>query len=204
MDLVCKNVIKHSWQRKGADVMKKVLAVILLMVVLSLGANLAMADPDPAFDAATALVTVTVDEIIEWEDANNLGDFDTIAITPNITAQADTPEASQSLVLYTNCTVNITADNTGPALLTHDGPSLDTLVTKYKLDYDFEADGTDTWGVEAGWAEHDVFLAGGSAVKHETLDGAVAVTLSARASNAAGTLADAGNYTATQTLTATF
>ena len=186
----------------------KVLTVVLLMVVLSLGANLAMAAPDPAFDAATAVVTCTVDEIIEWEDANNLGDFDTIAITPNITAQADTPEASQSLVLYTNCTVNITADNTGPALLTHDGPSLDTLVTEYKLDYDVEADGADTWGVPKNWALHNLFLAGGastaSVVTHETLDGAIEVTLSARASNATGTLADAGAYHAHQTLTATW
>ena len=182
--------------------MKKVLAVILLMAVLSLGANLAMAAPDPASDAATALVTVTVDEIIEWDDPNG-GNFDDIVI-PNLTNQPDTPDANKMLVLYTNCDVVITADNLGPALLTHNGPSLDTLVTKYKLDYDFEADGTDTWGVEAGWAEHDVFLAGGSAVKHETLDGAVAVTLSAQASNADGTLADAGAYHAHQTLTATF
>ena len=143
-----------------------------------------------------------MDEIIEWDDPNG-GNFDDIVI-PNLTNQPDTPDANKMLVLYTNCDVVITADNLGPALLTHNGPSLDTLVTKYKLDYDFEADGTDTWGVEAGWAEHDVFLAGGSAVKHETLDGAVAVTLSAQASNADGTLADAGAYHAHQTLTATF
>ena len=183
----------------------KVLTVVLLMVVLSLGANLAMAAPDPAFDAATALVTVTVDEIIEWEDANNLGDFDTIAITPNITAQADTPSASKSLVLYTNCNVNITADNTTAAQLTK---TTDTLVTEYKLDYDVEVDGANTWGVPKDWALHNLFLAGGastaSVVTHETLDGAIEVTLSARASNATGTLADAGAYHAHQTLTATF
>ena len=184
--------------------MKKVLAVILLIAVLSLGANLALADPDPTSNHAHALVTVTVDEIVEWAAAN----FATIAITPNITAQADTPDASQSLVLYTNCDVDITADNTGPALLTHNGPSLDTLVTEYKLDYDVEADGADTWGVPKDWALHNLFLAGGastaSVVTHETLDGAIEVTLSARASNATGTLADAGAYHAHQTLTATW
>ena len=184
--------------------MKKVLAVILLMAVLSLGANLAMAAPDPAFDEATALVTVTVDEIVEWAAAN----FATIAITPNITNQGDTPSSHQHLVLYLNCDVDITADNTGPALLTHDGPSLDTLVTKYKLGYDAEADGADTWGEARDWALHNLFLAGGastaSVVTHETLDGAIEVTLSARVSNATGTLADAGAYHAHQTLTATF
>ncbi len=176
--------------------MKKVLAVVLLMVVLSLGANSAIAAPDPAFDAATALVTVTVDEIIEWAAAS----FDTIAIA-NITNQGDTPSASESLVLYTNCDLDITADNTATAQLTK---TTDTLVTEYKLEYDGDG-GTATGGATVNWTEYDTFLSGaGSAVTHVTLDGAVNVTLSARASNAAGTLADAGDYTATQTLTATF
>ena len=177
----------------------KVLTVVLLMVVLSLGANLAMAAPDPC--SATAAVTCTVDQIIEWAAPKA---FDTIAI-PNITARGDTPSASKSLVLYTNCNVNITADNTTAAQLTK---TTDTLVTEYKLDYDVEADGADTWGVPKNWALHNLFLAGGastaSVVTHETLDGAIEVTLSARASNATGTLADAGAYHAHQTLTATF
>ena len=175
----------------------KILAVILLMVVLSLGANLAMAAPDPC--SAEAVVTCTVDQIIEWAAPKA---FDTIAI-PNITAQGDTPSASKSLVLYTNCDLDIIADKSATARLTK---TTDTLVTEYKLNYDAEADGADTWGVpSADWEDYTTFLgAGGSAGTHETLDGAVNVTLSARASNAAGTLADAGNYAATQTLTATF
>jgi hypothetical protein len=175
--------------------MKKVLAVILLMVMLSLGANLAMAAPDPAFDAATALVTVTVDEIIEWAAAN----FDTIAIAA-ITNQADTPSASQMLVLYTNCDLDITADHSAAAQLTK---TTDTLVTEYKLEYDGDGDPA-TGGATVDWTDYATFIPVGSAVTHYTLDGAVEVTLSARASNAAGTLADAGDYTATQTLTATF
>lgn len=177
----------------------KVLAVVLLMVVLSIGANLAMAAPDPAFDAAQAAVTVTVDEIIEWDATVNGGDFETIAIA-NITNQADTPSASKSLVLYTNCDVDITADNTATAQLTK---TTDTLVTEYKLEYD--KNGTNgTGGATVDWTLHNAFLVTPSAVTHVTLDGAVNVTLFARASNDAGNVADAGDYTATQTLTATF
>ena len=76
-------------------------------------------------------------------------------------------------------------------------------MTEYKLEYDGDGD-PDTGGATVDWAEYDDFLVVPSAVTHVTLDGAVNVTLSARASNATGTLADAGNYTATQTLTATF
>jgi hypothetical protein len=155
----------------------------------------ALAAPDPNSDAATAAVTVTVDEIIEWAAAN----FATIAI-PNITAHGDTPDANQSLVLYTNCALNITADHSTAARLTK---TTDTLVTEYKLEYDGDGD-PDTGGATVDWAEYDTFIPVGSLVTHYPLDGAVNVTLSARASNAAGTLADAGNYTATQTLTATF
>ena len=177
----------------------KALAVVLLVVVLSLGVNLAMAAPDPLFDAATADVTVTVDEVIEWGAAN----FATIELA-NITNRGDAPEASQSLVLYTNCDLNITADNTTAGQLIERVTSNDTLVTEYKLEYD--KNGTDgTGGTNVDWTDYATFLGvGGSAVTHVTLDGAVNVTLSARASNEAGTLADAGAYTATQTLTATF
>ena len=204
MDLVRKNVIKHYWRqmRIGANVMK-VLAKVLLIVVLSLGANLAMAAPDPAFDAATAAVTCTVDEIIEWDDTVNAGNFLTIAIA-NISAQADTPEASRSLVLYTNCDLDITADRTTEPNNAQLKKTTDSLVTEYKLEYDGDGD-PDTGGTNVGWTDWTTFLgAGGSAVTHVTLDGAVAVTLFARASNADGTLADAGNYHAHQTLTASW
>ena len=175
----------------------KILAVVLLMAVLSIGANLALA----LTDDATAVITCTVATIVEWDHlAVNPDNFETIAIAP-ITNQADTPSASKSLVLYTNCDLDITADNTAAAQLTK---TTDTLVTEYKLEYD-GAGVTDTGGSTVDWTEYDTFLSGaGSAVTHVTLDGAVNVTLSARASNDAGNVADAGNYTATQTLTATF
>jgi len=174
--------------------------VLLTGLVLLLDANVAMAAPDPVSDSATADVTVTVDEIIEWDVVVNAGNFETIELA-NITNQGDAPEASKSLVLYTNCNLNITADHTAAAQLTK---TTDTLVTEYKLAYD--KNGTNgTGGTDvAVWTDYTTFLGAGSAVTHVTLDGAVNVTLSARASNDAGNVADAGAYTATQTLTATF
>jgi len=47
-----------------------------------------------------------------------------------------------------------------------------------------------------------LFLGAGSNVTHVDGDGAVNVTLSAKASNETGNVANAGLYTATQTLTA--
>ena len=180
----------------------KVLAVVLLMVVLSFGANLAMA----LTDDATAAVTCTVATIVEWDNlAVNPGNFETIAIAP-ITAQGSTPSASKMLVLYTNGDLDITADDANEAQLIDRGASEDTLVTEYKLAYD--GDGTSATGGDdvAVWTDYTTFLKGGAAsdVAHISLDGAVNVTLSARASNDPENVADAGNYTATQTLTATF
>jgi len=169
--------------------------VLLIGLVLLIDANVAMADPVPDHVHATAVVTVTVDEIIEWA-APNFAEIHLLTIT----ARDDAPEASKSLVLYTNCNLTITADHTAAAQLTK---TTDTLVTEYKLEYDGDGD-PDTGGATVDWAEYDDFIPVGSAVIHYTLDGAVNVTLSARASNDAGNVADAGDYTATQTLTATF
>lgn len=173
----------------------KVLAKVLLMAALSIGVNLAMGLP--ADDDATAAVTCTVDGIMEWDVV--AGNFATIAIAP-ITAQGDTPSAGQSLVLYTNGNAHITADTSTAAQLTK---TTDTLVTEYKLEYD--GDGvTATGGSTVNWTLYNNFLTAPSAITHISLDGAVNVTLSARASNDAGNIADAGDYTATQTLTASW
>ena len=48
------------------------------------------------------------------------------------------------------------------------------------------------------------FLSSASVITHVSGDGAVVVTLSARATNDSGNVADAGNYSATQTLTASW
>lgn len=178
--------------------MKRYLFLVLLVgVALVVGSNVARAQ-DPV--DATCTITVTVDGIMEWAG----GTFPAIGLTPNIAAQADQPEGFSSLDLYLNGDVSITAQTSAAAELEEDGAGTDTLYTEYKLVYDFDGTGADSGGAPVDWTVYSSFLVGGSAVTHQPLDGAVNLTLWARASNPTGTLADAGPYTATQTLTATW
>ncbi|MCK5557393.1 MAG: hypothetical protein KAJ01_03385, partial [Candidatus Hydrogenedentes bacterium] len=118
-----------------------------------------------------------------------------------MTSQGDILTGSDTATLYTNGNVDITADNTTAAELSEAGA--DTLYTEYQLSYD--GDGVSaTGGSSVAYAVYSSFLSSASTVTHYDEDGAVVVTLGARATNAGGTLADAGNYSATQTLTASW
>jgi len=133
----------------------------------------------------------------EWDAAN----FATIAIG-NITNRGDTPSASHSLVLHTNGNVHITADTSTAAQLKN--ASGDTLVTEYMLTDD--GDGINTTGgkvKQTEYTDYTLFLKEGSgyAITHVADYNEVTVTLHVKASNSADTLADAGLYEATQTLT---
>lgn len=168
--------------------------VLLMGLALLINTNLVWA-ADPGDDLATCDISVTVNTVMEWA-----GNFANISLTA-ISAQADTPEGSQVQTLYTNCNLEISADNTTASQLSS---ATDILVTKYQLSYD--GDGvTATGGTDVGtWTDYDTFLATPSAVTHVDTDGAVDITLYVQASNPAGRVADAGSYTATQTLTASW
>ena len=177
--------------------MKILIKVLLftLMVVCFTPNPVSATDP-PESKSATAAVTCTVDEIIEW----SADSFPAIELA-NITAQGTEPYASQPLVLYTNGNVDISANHTSAAQLSKTGLTPDTLVTKYKLQYDGDGD-THTGGAMVDWTLYGSFLSTPSTVTHHSGDGAVQVTLSVKASNVTGNVANAGDYTATQTLTA--
>ncbi len=148
----------------------------------------------PADDDATCAVSATVDNIMEWE-----GNFAAIDLG-NITAQATVLTGTAAITLWINGDVHITADNTAAALLTETD---DTLVTQYGIAYD--GDGTTaTGGSTVAYTAYDSFLTTASEVTHFDEDGAVEVTLSARAANDTDNVADAGSYTAVQTLTASW
>jgi hypothetical protein len=176
----------------------KTLAKVLLLVGLCVSVKLALA-ADPGPDSATCTINVTVGQIIEWEGAA-FTDIDLATIT----AQGDTPSGSSEYTLWINCNVSLTADNDADAELDNTGGGgSDTLVTEYYVDYD--GDGTTaTGGTDTTYATYDNFISGGSAITHFDGDGGVAVTLYARASNEADNMADAGDYTCTQTLTASW
>jgi hypothetical protein len=170
--------------------------VLLMGLVLLLDANLVLADP--ANDDATASVTVTVADIMEWS-----GNFSAIAL-PDITTQTSAPTGSGTATLYTNGNVDITADIVGTeAQLKLGTDPNQTLVTSYMLTDD--GDGTNTTGGddETDYTLYSSFLSSPAyAITHVAGDGAVLITLHAEAKNPSSEVADAGNYSAIQTLTA--
>lgn len=167
--------------------------VLLMGLVLLLNANLLGTPPDVQ---ATASVTVTVADIMEWS-----GNFSTIALS-DITSQNIAQTAYQSTTLYTNGDVHITADNTAAAQLKLVTDPNQTLVTSYMLTDD--GDGTSTTGGtdETDYTVYGSFLSPAYAITHMAGDGADVITLHAKAQNPGGEVADAGSYSAIQTLTA--
>ncbi|MFO8008726.1 MAG: hypothetical protein R6V05_13425 [Candidatus Brocadiia bacterium] len=149
----------------------------------------------PADDTATCSVSATVDSIMEWA-----GNFAAIDLG-TMTAQSDVLTGSATQTLYTNGNVDVTADNTATAELSEAGG--DTLYTEYGLQYDGDGVAA-TGGSDVAYVVYSSFLSTASTITHVDGDGAVDITLQARASNAAGTQADAGSYSATQTLTASW
>ncbi|PKL49385.1 MAG: hypothetical protein CVV39_02990 [Planctomycetes bacterium HGW-Planctomycetes-1] len=185
---------------------KLLLLIVMCVMAISYNPKLAFA-ADPGPDAAECDITITVDSIIEWEGlAFAAIDLDSQA--SSISAQADSPEGSAVYTLWTNCNVELSADNTATAQLT-DGT--DVLVTKYKISTD-GAGVTETGATVAAvaasgsdvYALYNLFLATPLDIAHFNTDGAVEVTLEVEATNPADEVADSGAYTATQTITATW
>jgi hypothetical protein len=132
-------------------------------------------------------------DVMEWDSS-----FDDINIITHITTQNSVVSGSSTATLHTDGDAEITADNTATAQLSC---ASDTLVTEYKLEYD--GDGTtETGGSTVDWTAYNSFLISASSVTHVTDDDYVDVTLHVRASNDSGNVANAGTYTAIQTLTA--
>jgi hypothetical protein len=101
--------------------------------------------------------------------------------------------------------MDITADNVGTeAQLAKTGDTAQILTTSYMLTDD--GDGSTTTGGtnETVYTEYSTFISGGYTITHVAGDGVVVITLNAKAENPAGEVADAGDYTALQTLTATW
>ena len=181
--------------------------LLLLLAVLCLTPNLASADP--AADDATCAITCTVNGIMEWDTAA----FATgIALGPVTGPAAFTDSGTDMIILYTNGSVDITADSgDNDALLTNTtgGATYDTLTTKYGITFDYTSAGTNTYGVAGAdggeWQLHNEFLTPvAAAVTHYNGDGNIEVTLSCQVSTTADEVPDKGDYTATQTLTATW
>jgi hypothetical protein len=126
------------------------------------------------------------------------GDFNDITVSEHITERDDVVSGSSTTTLYTSGDAEISADNGATAQLSLGGR---TLVTEYKLTFDGDGSSA-TGGSTVDWTSYDSFLSPAASITYISDDNDVEVTLYVRASNYAGQLADAGTYTATQTLTA--
>lgn len=155
-------------------------------IALSLTPNLVLAPPPPA--GATCNISCTVADIAEWSDTSS----PTINL-PELTTQNSYVSAHDSLVLYTNGDVKITANSSASAQRSKDDNH--KLVTVYKLEYDT----ADTITV---WSCYGSLLSNDSAVKHISADGAGEVALSVTVSNDSGAIGDSGKHSAALTLTA--
>lgn len=116
----------------------------------------------------------------------------------NIQTRYQVREDSSSTTLFTTGDMEISADNTAAAQLSYGS---DTLVTEYKLTFDGDGSSA-TGGPMVDFTSYDSFLSSVVSVTYVPDDNDVEVTLFVRASNYIGQLANAGTYTATQTLTA--
>jgi hypothetical protein len=125
------------------------------------------------------------------------GNFSPIALG-NIGNRDQVCQGSSQVTLFTSGDAEISADNTDAARLAE--PGGDSLYTEYKLEFD--GDGVSkTGGSTVDFTGYDLFLSSPATVTHIPDDNDVQVTLYVRASNYTGQMADAGNYSATQTLT---
>jgi len=132
-----------------------------------------------------------IGSFMDW-DSN----FGPIAL-PNIASREQISEGSSSANLSIDGDVEISADNSAAAQLSS---ASDTLVTEYKLTFDGTGSGT-TGGAGTNYETYDRFLTTAARVTHVIGDDDVEVTLYVKASNYVNDLADAGTYTAAQTLT---
>lgn len=201
--------VKCSTQERADSIMNSLTKLLLLsaicIAVIAFTAELAFGATDPA----TCAVSVTVSSTVEWD-----GDFAAIDLDAQeaaISAQAHSPEGSATITLWINTDTTLTADTTAAAQLEEDGAGTDTLTTKYKLSAD--GDGVATTGDTAAsiaangsdvYEVHSTFLTPGLAIVHIADDGATEVTLEVEATNPADEMANAGTYSATQTITATW
>ncbi|MHC4068833.1 MAG: hypothetical protein ACYS18_08690 [Planctomycetota bacterium] len=137
-------------------------------------------------------VTAYTADFMYW-DSN----FDPIVMA-NITTRDGESEGESELWLFTTGNAEISADNTDTAKLT--GPGGDSLVTEYKLRFDGDGS-SNTGGSTVSFTSYDSFLSTPVSITYVPDDNDVNVKLSVKAKNYANEVANAGEYTAIQTLT---
>jgi hypothetical protein len=146
--------------------------------------------------AAATTACLATANVMNWQS----GQFSAISLGA-ITTRAGVPTGSATLALAIDGDVQISADNSVNAQLR--GPNGAALVTEYALS--FNGNGTNASGAaNVAYTPYSSFLNPPVQVTHVLGDDVVLVTLSVRASLPPGGVSDAGAYTATASLTASW
>lgn len=155
-------------------------------------------------DDCVVTLTATVDSFAEWSDATPTiaaGDWTGSADGTTISQVGEFLTVTKVLTLYANADVTITAAGTDNSGIATNGT--DTLVTSYKITGDVVTPDGDYKG--AGTGAGQFFNVGNTyAVTHVLGDGSYTINLGAKLESASDRAQDAGDYTCSITLTATW
>lgn len=170
------------------------------VVALMFAAQAAWAGTD---DAAVG-ITATVDGFAEWSDPSPTiatGDWTGSVDGTTITQVGEDLTVTKALTLYANANVTLTAAGTVSSGIATNG--LETLTTSYQIQGDVTV--PDAAYKAAGIGVGEFFNASNSySVTHVSGDGSYAINLLVQLESAADQAEDAGSYTCTTTLTATW
>lgn len=176
------------------------------IAALFVGAMLALAPVALAGnDVATVSVTATVDSFAEWADASPeivSGEWTGSTDGTTISVVGESLTVTEAMTLYANANVTLsTAGTTNDGIATNGS---ETLTTSYMITGDVGTPDVDY--LAAGTGEGEFFEDGVNTytVTHSPGDGSYAINLGAKVQSAASRAQDAGDYTCTLTLTATW
>jgi len=178
----------------------KIKPIVLVAVVALFATQVAWAGSD----AAAVAITATVDSFAEWSEGSPTiasGDWTGSAGGTTISEVGEYLTVTKALTLYANANVTLTAAGTTNSGIATNGT--ETLTTSYQIQGDV---GTpDSAYKAAGSGAGEFFEASNTyTVTHSSADGSYAINLLVKVESEAGRAEDAGSYTCTTTLTATW
>lgn len=161
-----------------------------------------------ATDDEVVSMTATVDSFAEWASSNDTtiaaADFAGSIDGTTVSTAGEDLTVSRALALYANVTVTITAAGTANSGIATHGTTSDTLTTSYQLTGADITTPDSAWKA-AGTGVGEFFEASNSyEVTHTDGDGSYAVTLEVQLESDDAAANDAGDYTCSLTLTASW
>jgi hypothetical protein len=175
---------------------------VMSLALLAVTAAVAWA----ASDDTTVDSTATVDEFAEWADASpsiGVGDWTGSVGGTTINQVEESLTALKALTLYTNVNVTLSAAGGANDGIATEPTNDDTLATSYKIAGDVGTPDS-VWKAAGTGAGQFFNISNTYLVTHTPVDGQYIISLSVQLESASGRAHDAGNYTCSVTLTATW